>query len=152
MITPERLNTRLEAEGAEFLVLGHLLIEKIPAYKNYTNGRGYDLVAINPETQRCARIQVKSRWATNASAFLLKRAHECDFVVFVRLNRGVRRRKLTGAEGKGEPSFHVVPASVAKLATQQTGWGKLKWSNIESPSQYQSAWRLIQEFLTAGAG
>jgi hypothetical protein len=84
-----RQDTQLESEGAEFLVLGQLLIEGIPAYKTYTNLRGYDLVATWPETNRSARIQVKSRWATNAKQFLIKEI-DCDFVVLVRLNRGYR--------------------------------------------------------------
>ena len=49
---------------------------------------GYDLIAINTETKKQCRIQVKSRWATNANnGFSLKNT-DCDFVVFVRLNRG----------------------------------------------------------------
>lgn len=40
-----RLDTRLESEGAEFLVLGQLLIARIPTYKTYTNMPGWDLVA-----------------------------------------------------------------------------------------------------------
>lgn len=40
-----RLDTRLEAEGAEFLVLGQLLLQRIASYKTYTNMPGYDLVA-----------------------------------------------------------------------------------------------------------
>ena len=53
--------TTLESEGAEFLVLAQLLIQRIPAYKTYTNLPGYDLVATWPDTNRIARIQVKSR-------------------------------------------------------------------------------------------
>ena len=63
----ERQDTKLEAQGAEFLVLGNLLIEGITCYKAYVNFRGYDLVALNPESSRTVRIQVKSRWATNWS-------------------------------------------------------------------------------------
>jgi hypothetical protein len=82
-----RQDTKLESQGAEFLVLGQLLIEGIPAYKTYTNLRGYGLVATWPETNRVARIQVKSRWATTAPHFLIKNVDECDFVALVRLNR-----------------------------------------------------------------
>jgi hypothetical protein len=35
--TKKRLDTKLEAEAAEFLVLGHLLLEKISAFKAYVN-------------------------------------------------------------------------------------------------------------------
>ena len=41
-------NTKLEAEGAEFLVLGNLLINKIASYKTYTNMPGYDLLQRMP--------------------------------------------------------------------------------------------------------
>ena len=82
-----RLDTRLESEGAEFLVLGQLLIHRIPAYKTYTNMPGYDLVATNPEKNTSARIQVKSRWNTGAIDFPIKN-FDCEFVVAVFLNRG----------------------------------------------------------------
>jgi hypothetical protein len=60
-----RRDTRLESEGAEFLVLGQLLIAGVEAHKAYTRYPGYDLVAINPDRDRTCRIQVKSRWATD---------------------------------------------------------------------------------------
>jgi len=40
-----RLNIKLESEAAEFFVLGHLLLERITAFKAYTNFPGYDLIA-----------------------------------------------------------------------------------------------------------
>jgi hypothetical protein len=103
---PKRLDSKLEAQGAEFLVLGHLLIEGIRAYKNYTNAPGYDLVAVHPEANRSARIQVKSRWATDFDGGFLIKTFECDFVVFVRLNRGYRYGKARSASaerGKASP-------------------------------------------------
>jgi hypothetical protein len=60
-----RLNSSLEAAGAEFLVLGLLLVEGIQASKAYTNFPGYDLVAVNPDRGLSCRIQVRSRWATD---------------------------------------------------------------------------------------
>jgi hypothetical protein len=56
-----RQNVQLEAAGAEFLVLGRLLIEGIPAFKSYTNTKGYDIIAANAYKNLSARIQVKSR-------------------------------------------------------------------------------------------
>jgi hypothetical protein len=85
-----RKDTTLESAGTEFLVLGQLLIRGIPANKMYGNQRGYDLVATWPDSGRFARIQVKSRWATDASFFPIRNVDECDLVVFVRLNRGRR--------------------------------------------------------------
>lgn len=52
-----RLDTRLESEGAEFLVLGQLLIHRIRAYKTYTNMPGYDLVATHPERNVVAGVR-----------------------------------------------------------------------------------------------
>lgn len=60
-----RLDTSLESSGAEFLVLGHLLVEGIQAFKAYTNFPGYDLIATAPEQNRSCWVQVKSRWATD---------------------------------------------------------------------------------------
>ena len=73
-VKPKKQDTKLESEGAEFLVLGLLLIEGIASYKAYINFPGYDLTAVNPETKRVARIQVKSRWATDYdTSFPLKK-------------------------------------------------------------------------------
>jgi hypothetical protein len=97
-------DTRLEAEGAEFLVLGLLLIEGIEAHKSYTRHPGYDVLAMNPAKDRVCRIQVKSRWATDWGGGFPIKNFDCDFVVLVALNRGIsfRKRKTDqerGAEG-----------------------------------------------------
>jgi hypothetical protein len=55
-----RRDTSLESEGAEFLVLGNLLIEGISCFKAYVNYPGYDLIAVSADTGRNARIQVKA--------------------------------------------------------------------------------------------
>ena len=82
-----RKDIKLESEGAEFLALGRLLLEKITAFKTYTNFRGYDLIATSAENNTSARIHVKSRYTTNWDGFIIKNL-DCDFVVFVPLNRG----------------------------------------------------------------
>jgi hypothetical protein len=100
----ERLDSKLEAEGAEFLMLAHLILDGIQATKAYTNHPGYDLLAVDPETDHVCRIQVKSRWATDYDrAFPIKNV-DCDFVVHVALNRGHRgyRRKATAADCGGD--------------------------------------------------
>lgn len=137
-----RQDTRLESEGAEFLVLGQLLIHRIAAYKTYTNLPGYDLVAINPDRNTSARIQVKSRWATGAPGFLIKN-FDCDFVVSVCLNRG---RK----DGKHEikpPEFHVLPVGVARSAFRKKGWGRVVFRDIPRFDTYRDHWGLIESFL-----
>lgn len=58
-----RQDTKLESAGAEFMVLGMLLVEGIHCFKAYTHFVGYDLTAVNPISGKSARIQVKSRWA-----------------------------------------------------------------------------------------
>ena len=139
-----RLNTRLESEGAEFMVLGNLLIEGIPAYKSYSNLADYDLIAVNPERNRSARIQVKSRWTTSATGFILgNKALDCDFLVIAKLNRGSKdgRAKIR------DPEFFVVPAKVIARIPRLGGWGKLKFGQIPDLKSYGSRWDLIRRFL-----
>lgn len=45
-------NTKLESEGAEFLVLGNLLLQGVSCFKAYVNFPSYDLVATNAATRR----------------------------------------------------------------------------------------------------
>jgi hypothetical protein len=141
-----RQDTRLESEGAEFLVLGQLLIEGIRAYKTYTNLRGYDLVATWPETNRSARIQVKSRWATDANAFLIKN-FDCDFVVLVRLNRGYRFSS-TAKQGLAaeEPEYYILSVDDARALTAVKGWSKIPWHKDRFEC-HRRRWSIIRDFL-----
>jgi hypothetical protein len=133
------------------LVLGQLLIEGIPSYKAYTQNKGFDLVATSPECNRSARIQVKSRWATDANSFLIK-AVESDFVVLVRLNRGYRYSSTSKRDReKEEPEFYVLNASEAIARAQTKGWGKIVWRRDEF-EQYRRRWDLIRDFLGAPIG
>ena len=139
-----RLDTRLEAEAAEFLVLGHLLLNRIPAdYKTYTRWPCYDLVATNPERNRAARIQVKSRWATGAPGFLIK-SFVSDFVVVVKLNRG--RTKVGGIAAA--PEYFVFPTAVIKRVCCTGNWSKAFFKDIKHCDDYRDAWSLIAEFLS----
>ena len=135
-----RQNTKLEAEGAEFLVLSQLLLQRIEAYKAYTNMPGYDLVATDRRTRKLANIQVKSRWRTGASFFLIKN-FDCDFVVAVRLNRG---RKGGGGQVL-PPEFFVLPVKIAKKLHRPGLWSKIVFKEI--PDKYQGNWSLVSEFL-----
>ena len=74
-----RLNTQLQATGAEYLVLGQLLIHGIQAYKAHRNQPGYDLIAVNPDSQQACRIQVKSRFATDYGGGLGFHQSPCIF-------------------------------------------------------------------------
>lgn len=138
-----RQDTKLESEGAEFLALGQLLIQGIPAYKTYTNMPGYDLVATNPERNIAARIQIKSRWKTKAEGFIIKN-FDCDFVVIVKLNRGSK-------DGKAEilpPEYFILPVELVKELPRTEGWGKVSFRNIADLGSYRDNWELIRDFLS----
>jgi len=150
----ERLGSRLEAEGAEFLVLGALLVEGIAAYESYARMPGYDLIATDPEKNRSARIQVKSRWATDFDGGFLVKNFECDFIVFVALNRGFRYGKARSAhvkvDGKKAPDFYVFPAEIVKRAlSTKSKWGKAFLRLIDNVEQYKEAWASIKDFLAS---
>lgn len=152
MMANGRQNTRLESEGAEFLVLGNLLVAGISCFKAYTNFQGYDVVAVNPETRRTARIQVKSRWATNYDRSFSIKNYNCDFVVHVALNRGYRFGKRPRQEDSGikDPEFYVFPVDlVRELRNPRSKWGKTNIRKIPDLERYRSAWPLIREFLAA---
>jgi len=151
IVTARRQNTRLESEGAEFLVLGHLLIEGIAAYKAYVNFRGYDLMAVNPETRRVARLQVKSRWATNYDKSFPIKSFDCDFVVHVALNRGFAFGKTASGSDQGvhPPEFFIFPVDVVRQAQSKTdSWGKVRIPKIPNFSSYRENWHLISSFLS----
>ena len=146
-----RLNTSLESTGAEFLVLGELLIEGIEAYKTYTRHPGYDVIATNPATNRSCRIQVKSRYATDFDGGFPIRNFDSDFVVLVALNRGYRyRKKRTGKRGgRAEPQFYVFPVEVVRAAQDpRSKWGKAYLRKIKNHRQYLGNWNLLKDFLS----
>jgi len=142
-----RKDTKLESEGAEFLVLGRLLLEKITAFKTYTNFPGYDLIATSAENNTSARIQVKSRYATNWDGFIIKNL-DCDFVVFVPLNRGYPKPKKNGDDGIREPEFYILPIKyIHEVRDPNNKWGKIVKSRLAGLDQYKDQWGLISDFL-----
>ncbi len=142
-----RRDTKLESEGAEFLVLGRLLLERITAFKTYTNFSGYDLIATSADKNTSARIQVKSRYQTNWDGFIIKNL-DCEFVVFVALNRGYPKPKKSGDTGIKEPEFYVLPISyINKVRDPDNKWGKIVKSRLVDLDKYQNQWSLIQKFL-----
>ncbi len=135
--------TELEAEGAEFLVLGNLLIKRIVAHKTYTNMLGYDLVAVAPDNHRSARVQVKSRWHTKVDGFPIKR-FDCDFVVYVALNRG---QGIKDATGRKEPEVYVFPVAVVAAVHRDGPFPKVYFKDIPDLASYRDRWDLVREFL-----
>jgi hypothetical protein len=152
----KRRETQFESAGAEFLVLGQLLIRNIPTYKTYLNVAGYDLAATNPTTNRLARIQVKSRWATDLNKFSIKveTCDLCDFVVLVPLNRGYDFTKSKKELPASDPQYYIFPSNSAKnflKMSRQGSW--IPWPlRDENPENYRDKWTLIEEFLKKSAG
>jgi hypothetical protein len=147
-----RKNTKLESEGAEFLVLGHLLIEGVFCYKAYVNFPGYDLVATNPDTKKIARIQVKSRWATNYDKSFPIKNYNCDFVVHVALNRGFSfgRKPTELNNGIKEPEYYVFPVDIVKnIRNEKSNWGKTHIKKLTNLNFYINNWTLIKDYLEA---
>lgn len=138
----KRLNTRLESEGAEFLVLGQLLIHKIPSYKTYTNMPGYDIVSTNPDANTSCKIQVKSRWRTGASQFPI-RNFDCDFVVVTFLNRGSKHHTKEVLP----PEYFVIPANIIQKISREAGKSGANVRDIPDLERYRENWNLISEFL-----
>jgi hypothetical protein len=148
MPVTRRRDTRLESEGAEFLVLGQLLIAGIEAHKAYTRYPGYDLIAANADRGRTCRIQVKSRWATDYDGSFLIKNFGCDFVVHVALNRGYSFRRRGQEGGLQPPEFWVLPvAAVSGAQSASSSWGKVFVRHIPDHEQYREAWTLVRGFL-----
>lgn len=146
----KRKNTKLESEGAEFLVLGKLLINGIPTYKTYTNMPGYDLVATNPEKNTSVKIQVKSRYQTNWDGFMIKN-FDSDFVVLVALNRGIPNKMGRGDDDIRDPNFYVFPIEFVKeIRDKNNDWGKITKSRMRDFEKYENRWDLISEKLNEG--
>jgi hypothetical protein len=146
----KRLDTRLESEGAEFLVLGNLLIAGIEATKAYRNFEGFDLYATNPAAGNVCRIQVKSRWATDYDGGFPIKNVGSDFVVFVALNRGYRygRKGRSSEAGLRAPDFFVIPTRVVVAAKDpKSTWGKAYLRRMDDPDQYRDRWDLIRSYL-----
>lgn len=143
----KRKNTKLESEGAEFLVLGNLLINGIPSYKTYTNMPGYDLVATNPERNTSVKIQVKSRYQTNWDGFIIKNL-DSDFVVLVTLNRGIPNKMRRGDDDIRDPNFYVFPIEfVEEIRDEENKWGKITKSRMKDFEKYENKWDLITQKL-----
>lgn len=148
-MTTKKQDTKLESEGAEFLVLGLLLVEGVPTYKSYINFPGYDLTCVNPDTGKVAKIQVKSRWATDYDKSFPLKNLDCDFVVHVALNRGFRFGKKNNKKDIAikAPEFYVFPIDILKSIRRSDTWLKVPISKIDNLDSYKSNWRLIKKFL-----
>ncbi|MBX3174269.1 MAG: hypothetical protein KF709_07640 [Gemmatimonadaceae bacterium] len=125
-------------------MLGQLLLHRVVAYKTYTNMPGYDLVATNPAAGKSVKIQVKSRWSTTARGFAIRNL-DCDFVVYVRLNRGNKQ----GTGVVKPPDYHVLPIRVIKraLSTDKVWGTRVMNRDVKNLDQYRERWDLIDAAL-----
>lgn len=143
----KRRDTRLEAEGAEFLVVGWLLVNGIEAHKTYSKMPGYDLIAVNAEGNKSSRIQVKSRFQTGVGHFIINN-FDSDFVVIALLNRGYAKPRKNGDAGIKDPEMYVVPTKVVQAAQDPTdSWHKVSFSKIPNFSSYLNNWEFIRMAL-----
>ena len=143
--------TKLHSEGAEFLVLGQLLILGIHATKAYMNYPGWDVMALNPELNKSLRIQVKSRFASDSLGFLIKNL-DFDYLVLVRLNRGNRYSGINPESKK--PQFWVIPKADVEVAIQNPktrsslGVWRITHKHLpKPPERYEDNWALIAKKL-----
>lgn len=140
----KRRDTRLESEGAEFLVVGWLLVNGIEAHKTYSKMPGYDLIAVNAEKNKSCRIQVKSRYQTGVGHFIIKN-FDSDFVVIALLNRGYSKPRKSGDTGIKDPEMYVVPTEVIRNAQNpDDNWHKVSFSKIPNLEIYLNNWELIR--------
>ncbi|AKS23488.1 hypothetical protein ABH19_06605 [Leptospirillum sp. Group II 'CF-1'] len=106
-----RINTYLESQGAEFLVLGMLLARGIEAYKTYANMKGYDLLAIGNGNGKSLKIQVKSRARIGATDFPAKNLGDCDIVCVVVLNIDKLLIQNRQHPRSPQPEYYLIPKS-----------------------------------------
>lgn len=152
MSRPTSAETNLYSEGAEFLVLGHLLIRQVQATKAYTRFPGWDLLATNPVTGRTCRVQVKARLRTDYDGGFPIKNFDAEFVVHVALNRGYLRPR-SGDNGERPVEFYVLPMAVVRDAcVGASKWGestKVFMRRLPDHKQYRDAWGLIVDHLRA---
>ena len=93
---------------------------------------------------------MKSRYATDFDDGFPISNFECDFVVFVALNRGYRYGKagVAGDTGITAPVFYVFPVNVIKAARKETvTWQKVYLRDIAQVGQYINGWDRIADAL-----
>ena len=150
----KRKDTKLASTGAEFIVMGRLLLNEIQTYKTYVNFEGYDLVSVNPQKNKSAKIQVKSKNFKNDSSFYLNSTDKNapDFYVFCQTNiyhyvNGVAQL-INDISLK--PRFFVMDfKSVQKFKdSDKRGTDYIKViSSVPNYEKYEDNWKLIKDFL-----
>lgn len=107
------------SEGAEYLVMGHLMRRNVLAYKAPPLNEGYDLICIHPDPRHTPkkrekaqlRIQVKSRYQSDCDrGFPVKESSffAFGFLVIVFLNIGNFGRGRDGSIGTAAPEYFTL--------------------------------------------
>jgi len=141
-----RANTQLEAAGAEYLVLGHLLRFKIQSFITSQNYEDYDIVATNPEKKKSIKIQVKSRFKESDTSFPIKK-FGAEVVVFVKLNCGRRKEGVLTYEYRKQPEFYIFPMALCEKYNHGGEWHKVHIKEFPDYEKYKDNWGLIKELL-----
>lgn len=141
----ERLNTQLESAGAEYLVLGNLLRYRIQSFITSQNFEDYDIVATNPEKNKSIKIQVKSRLKNSDTSFPIKKFGS-DFVVFVKLNCGMKRHNKMCYKYKDIVEYYIIPTKICK-ENVSGDWSKIYIRELPKYEKYKNNWDLIRKKL-----
>jgi hypothetical protein len=128
--------------GAEHLVMGYLMRRNILSYIAPPNNEGYDLICIHPDPRHMpvpeqlaqVRVQVKSRYATDADrGFLLKtsKLDAFDYLTVVFLNVGKFKAPHDGTTGRQAAEFYTLPRQlVEEHHNQADRFGKVNLQSL----------------------
>ena len=149
----KRLNTQLAASGAEFIVLGKLLLNEIEAYKTYVNFEGYDIVAVSPKNNKSCKIQIKSKNFKNSTSFYLNSddKNATDFYIFCQTNIYEYINKVATFREDFEPKFFVINSNIVKKYKEKDNKNTdyLLLSSIPNIESYKDNWQQIKKFLNS---
>ena len=144
--------SKQRTEGAEFLVLGNLLIRGVHANKAQTKYPGWDVFALNLDSNKPVRIQVKSKvWLENLTFSVIN--NDFDFIALVRLNQ-ISQHAEPSETRVGTPQYWIIPkedleSEFTNLKTKSpTSEVKFSLSQLPKiPDFYENNWNLIIKFL-----
>ena len=151
----KRLDTKLFSNGAEFLVMGKLLLSNIQTYKAYVNFEGYDLVCTNPKEGLSAKVQVKSKNFKGDTSFYLNSDDKAksDFYVFAQTNSikkvGDKHRLVPDDELRSK-LYIMNYATVEKYKRTDkkgTNYISISKKNIPNINDFLNDWDQIKKFL-----